>query len=148
MGDAFNPYEAPHADANQPDPFASRVGGMVQASRGVRFANLLIDSFCRFIFGMVLGVATGVAKNPLLGASVGILSMLSYYVFFETVFQATPGKLITRTRVVDMDGNKPTFSRILGRTLSRFVPFEPFSFFSSTEEGWHDRWSGTRVVRR
>jgi len=148
MGDAFNPYEAPQADTNLREPFAPRVGGMVQASRSVRFANLLIDSFCRFLVGMVLGVVAGAAKSPLLGASLGLISMLGYYLFFETVFQATPGKFITRTRVVDLDGNKPPFTSILGRTLSRFVPFEPFSFFSSTEEGWHDRWSGTRVVKR
>jgi hypothetical protein len=38
------------------------------------------------------------------------------------------------------------FSQILGRTFSRFVPFEPFSFLGSGH-GWHDRWSDTRVVR-
>ena len=41
---------------------------------------------------------------------------------------------------------RPTYGQILGRTFSRFVPFEAFSFLPSPV-GWHDRWSGTRVVR-
>lgn len=149
MGDNFNPYEAPRADAGaDANPFVARVGGAAQASRGVRLGNLLIDTFCRVIVGVVLGVVLGTAEKPLLGIALSLGSMVGYYLFFEGLFQATPGKFITRTRVVDLDGNKPSFVSILGRTLSRFVPFEPFSFFSSTQDGWHDRWSGTRVVQR
>jgi uncharacterized RDD family membrane protein YckC len=73
--------------------------------------------------------------------------MIGYYLFFEGTFGATPGKMITKTRVVRFDGDKPRFGQIVGRTLSRFVPFEPFSFFSNNSQGWHDRWSGTRVVK-
>jgi uncharacterized RDD family membrane protein YckC len=149
MGDAFNPYEAPRADAGRAaDPFASRVGGAADASRGIRLTNLLIDSFCRVIIGTILGVIAGTANSPLLAIVLSLTSMIGYYLFFEGLFQATPGKFITRTRVVDRDGNRPSFGSIVGRTLARFVPFEPFSFFSSTQEGWHDRWSGTRVVKK
>jgi uncharacterized RDD family membrane protein YckC len=145
MGNAFNPYEAPRADA---DPFVAQTGGLPQASRGVRFVNLIVDSICRTGIGAVLGGIAGASGEPLLAVPLSLASMIGYYVVFEGVFQATPGKFLTRTRVVDLSGNKPSMMQILGRTLSRFVPFEPFSFFSSTNDGWHDRWSGTRVVQR
>lgn len=74
--------------------------------------------------------------------------LVGYYVVFEGLFQVTPGKLITGTRVVDSNGHKPTFFQIFVRSLTRFVPFEPLSFFGSSKSGWHDRWSDTRVVQR
>src|SRR4029079_7103303 len=65
----------------------------------------------------------------------------------ERVCGVTAGKLVPRTRVIDMRGNRPRFVQILRRTFTRLVPFEPLSFLGDTGEGWHDRWSGTRVVR-
>jgi len=147
MGDVLNPYEAPRADGDA-DVRPAYAGDLVDATRGVRFANLLIDSFFRGILGAVIALIARTAKEPGLSVLLGLASLVSYYVFFEAVLGATPGKMITRTRVVSVDGSKPSFMQILGRTFSRLVPFEPFSFFSSTQEGWHDRWSRTRVVRR
>jgi uncharacterized RDD family membrane protein YckC len=49
--------------------------------------------------------------------------------------------------VVRFDGNKPNVPQIIGRTFARFIPFEPFSVaFGSSNNGWHDSLSGTRVV--
>jgi hypothetical protein len=45
---------------------------------------------------------------------------------------------------VTLDGSKPGLRTILLRTLCRFIPFEPFSFFG--ERGWHDGLSDTLVV--
>jgi uncharacterized RDD family membrane protein YckC len=58
----------------------------------------------------------------------------------------TLGKLITRTSVVDAEGRRPTFKQVLGRTFSRIIPFEPFSFFGKDARGWHDSMSNTFVV--
>lgn len=80
------------------------------------------------------------------GRLIGIATLVAYYVLFEAIFGRTPGKLITGTRVVTLDGAKPGFGQIIGRSFARLVPFEPFSFLGS-RGGWHDRWSGTRVVR-
>lgn len=35
--------------------------------------------------------------------------------------------------------------QIWKRTLSRLIPFDALSFFG--ENGWHDSWSDTRVVK-
>lgn len=43
-----------------------------------------------------------------------------------------------------IDGTEPTFNDYLIRNISRIVPFDTLSFFG--ENGWHDKWSETRVI--
>ncbi len=67
-----------------------------------------------------------------------------YYLLFEFFYQKTPGKFLTKCRVIDLYGQKPLFSTAFLRNMIRIVPFEAFSCFG--ERGWHDRWSDTFVV--
>ncbi len=72
---------------------------------------------------------------------------VAYYIFFEHFLGGkTLGKFITRTRVVSKDGQRPSFENIIGRSFSRVVPFEAFSFLGSKPSGWHDDWSNTIVI--
>jgi uncharacterized RDD family membrane protein YckC len=81
-------------------------------------------------------------------AVVALLAFFAYYIVLEAAFGWTIAKLITGTRVVRIDGTKPTFPQALGRTFARFIPFEPFSvLFSDSKLGWHDSLSNTRVVK-
>jgi len=75
----------------------------------------------------------------------GVILRLTYFMLTEAIFGTTPGKLLTETRVITEHGDKPDAGTIIGRTFSRFVPFEPFSFFGA--RGWHDKWSGTMVAK-
>lgn len=68
----------------------------------------------------------------------------TYYVLFEYCFGKTPGKFITRTRVINIYGKKPAMDTLMIRTLSRFIPFEGFSCIGG--RGWHDKFSDTYVV--
>ena len=146
MGDLTNPYSAPRADEESAYERVAYGDGLMDATQGQRFANLLIDDVCFIIVCFVLGAVIAVIGRPELAGLISWPVMIGYYLFFEGIFNATPGKMITRTRVVGLDGGKPGFGQLLGRTLSRFVPFEPFSFLGGSS-GWHDRWSKTRVVR-
>jgi len=68
-----------------------------------------------------------------------------YYLIFEGFFKATPIKFLTGTRILHskmMD--TPGFLTILGRTLSRRIPFEVLSFLGP--EGWHDSASNTTLI--
>lgn len=69
-----------------------------------------------------------------------------YYMMSEGIFQSSPAKFLTGSRVVNADGGKIKMTTLLMRTLSRFVPFEAFSFFGG-RDGWHDRWTDTHVVK-
>ena len=148
-----NPYAPPEAAVSD-----APIGGMgieeEPASRGRRFGNFLIDMVCYYLLAMLVGIVLGlmhmayllrmsVAGNYLFGGVVIVL----YYLPMEVLFGRTVGKLVTGTRVVAESGEPADFLKVLGRTLTRLVPFEAFTFLNSKGIGLHDRWSGTRVVR-
>lgn len=123
--------------------------------KGIRFANFIIDRIVSYIIAMLLGVVIAVVNMELLESisdfedtMITLAIYLIYYMVMEYQFQTTVGKLITGTVVVDLEGNKPTLKAIVGRSFSRIVPFEAFSFLGSEASGWHDTWSKTRVVKK
>ena len=122
------------------------------ASAGKRFVNFLIDLIVFYIlFFLLLGDKLSfVDDDP--ASKIGFrlitaLIMVSYYFILEGLLGSTLGKLITNTRLVNEEGNKPPLMNILIRSLSRIVPFDAFSFLGSGS-GWHDKWSKTYVVEK
>jgi len=116
-----------------------------------RLLNYVLDLVGIYAFAFSLGLLLAVigesqiiddANESLLG--IGIF--VSYYVFFEVIWQKTPGKWITKTKVVMHDGSKPSFGNVVGRSFARLIPFEPFSFFGRNPIGWHDKLSKTLVI--
>lgn len=74
--------------------------------------------------------------------------MFIYYFFTELLLKGrTIGKFITGTRAITTDFNVLSAGDAAKRTLSRFVPFEAFSFLGNYDNGWHDRWTDTMVVK-
>ena len=160
MTEFDNPYAAPR-DNNSTAPVDSYssqptvTGDLTPAPRGMRFANCLIDQFAlaglSFAIGIALVAVAGEKGLELLDEPIGTLLSFASFVFcyfvMELVFGRTVGKIVTGTKVVRADGSRPSAGQIIGRTLSRIIPFEAFSFFSSPCVGWHDSLSGTRVVK-
>jgi uncharacterized RDD family membrane protein YckC len=66
----------------------------------------------------------------------------------EVTLQATVGKLITGTIVVDMHGEAPDVRTIISRSFCRLIPFDAFSYIGADAIGWHDTISGTRVISK
>lgn len=140
----------------------SHIDGAPFASQNKRLVNFLVDSFATqivasvadFVLGIVYGIANGgqisesqAAMLNLIGMLTGLIVVLMYFFLLEAFTGVTVGKLLTGTRVVNATGGKPSFGQCLGRTFSRMIPFEPFSFlFGDNTTGWHDSLSGTRVV--
>lgn len=143
----------------------------VPASLNRRFLNLLIDTSICFglqplFFGLLLGLyfrlfgnidqayrltaflQTHMESNVLLSwVYLILLCPVLYYLVLEGLTGRTIGKLITRTKVVDGNGMKPVFSKILIRTAVRFIPLEWFSHFNEDCQGWHDKFSKTMVIK-
>ncbi|AWH85008.1 hypothetical protein HYN59_07655 [Flavobacterium album] len=132
---------------------------IVESSRWQRLFNLIADvvTFIFIFFPVIESLIKmdGVRNflKPLEG-SVGpqlglylicIIFQVIYYTLFEGLLQASPGKMLTETRVVTDTAGKPDMSKLLLRTIVRFVPFESLSVLFS--RGWHDDWSDTYVVR-
>jgi uncharacterized RDD family membrane protein YckC len=136
------PYAPPASMLSEPihDP-AERV-----ATRGRRFSDLLIDQLA---MGVLSAVSSAVHPDRSMSGLLfeSIVFPFLYYTVLEAAFGWTLGKLVTGTRVVALDGRRATFLQILGRTLARFIPFEPLSFFGRDPVGWHDSLSNTRVIQ-
>jgi uncharacterized RDD family membrane protein YckC len=136
--------------------------GKHAANQWLRLVNYFIDNIGAWIFGAIvnsflLAAPFSSMRTPEdieanIGAFIGIivLSFLTYaiyYIFFESIWQRTPGKWASGTKVVMLDGSKPSFWRIVGRSFARYIPFEPFSYlFGKHPYGWHDALTKTTVV--
>lgn len=145
MGDRHNPYAAPQVDELHHPTFEAEPQ-LSDATQGARLGNFFLDSIFRqaAAFGPVLLAGS---HSPVLNVVLILLGLFGYYAIFESLTGRTPAKYLTRTRVVDMTGGKPSLGQILTRSAARFIPFEPFSFLGSSHRGWHDTLSRTRVVR-
>jgi len=114
-----------------------------------RFINYVMDVFViQIVFRVLYSNFINPNSNGSADVKVNIYAVcivLFIYYLFEYYTGKTLEKLITRTKVISIDGEKPTAQQIIYRTLCRIIPFEPFSmFFSFTT--WHDDWSDTAVV--
>jgi uncharacterized RDD family membrane protein YckC len=150
-----NPYQSP-TEAGCLE--ATVAAESPAASSGRRLANLLLDQLaCGLLaFGIAIimvliavlfHVEDSVHRIP--DIVVCVVVCFIYYVPQEVLFGKTLGKFVTGTKVVSTTGIRPTLGQIVGRTLCRMIPFEAFSFLFAGENpvGWHDRFSGTRVIR-
>lgn len=130
------------------------------ATHGQRLANYLIDFVLfllfSFLFGSFMGVSLAIFSpssiyifeqdNLLFDYAFGFITGVFYYSTLEFATGRTIGKYVTKTKVIDENGNKPGYGVILTRSVCRFIPFEAFSFLGSSNQGWHDKLSKTRVV--
>jgi uncharacterized RDD family membrane protein YckC len=142
-----SPYAPPRADEYVAAPAFH--AGLQDASLGARFANLVVDTIGRMLFTFMLMMPLIMLKLEGASTIAALIGLLGYHFLFEVTLARTPGKFVTGTRVVSDDGSRASAVQILGRTLARFVPFEPFSFLfgGHPANGWHDKWSRTRVVK-
>ncbi len=130
------------------------------ASQGKRFANYLIDQVFLLGCALFVGVAIGLLlvyvfpdyeyildeENKVLDYLLGFVIAMFYYSFFEGFTGRSLGKFFTKTKVVTEEGTRPGFKAIFLRSLCRHIPFNALSFIGSETTGWHDKFSGTKVV--
>jgi len=123
------------------------------SSSGVRFVNFIIDFIVFLLLVLIASLALDsvfvTSNNDLLmaiGYGMIILIFLAYYGLSEYFFQKTAGKYVTKTIVVTEQGNKPDGKTILIRSVCRLIPFDRLSYLV-TKNGFHDRFSNTRVVK-
>lgn len=120
------------------------------AGTGIRFTNYLVDLVIFYILSFALTYMFA-SVLPLDNQIVAIMfSYVIYFTYFTFMEGATGGKtlgkIITGSVATREDGNPLTWNDALVRSLSRMVPFEPFSALDG--HPWHDRWSKTIVVKK
>lgn len=83
-----------------------------------------------------------------------LLPALYYIIFESSRLQATPGKLLCRMRVTDLNGNRIDFLRATGRYLGKYLSFLILGIgflmvaWTRRKQGLHDILAGTYVIRR
>jgi uncharacterized RDD family membrane protein YckC len=128
---------------------------------GRRFGNFIIDTICHYIIIIIVslivilpmamnnpedGINTESPMFTLISYLIAFGVIIGYYWFFEYVCKGrTIGKFITGTRAIMLGGDRLTSKAAFLRSVSRLVPFEPFSFLGSNS-GWHDQWTDSYVV--
>lgn len=75
-------------------------------------------------------------------------------VLFWVYREATPGKMAIKIRILDAStGEKASLGQLIGRYLAYFLSMLPFCLgffwiaFDQRKQGWHDKLSGTVVVK-
>jgi uncharacterized RDD family membrane protein YckC len=133
---------------------------LVQAPKGQRFVNFLIDRFFLYLCWKFFLVKSIIVVLQFLGFVVEnnyqyiigiwlvliIFNLLFYAIFESLTGGKTLGKLATQTRAVNADGSRINFKTALLRSLSRMVPFDVFSALGDPSYPWHDRWTNTYVI--
>ena len=138
---------------------------LIPADKGLRFANLLIDTLIfyglAFIYGLIhatiiLSQGTSIDDSYLVqesGAAVGFQYLISFtlYIGYYTVVEGlskgrTLGKLITGTVAMREDGGAVGWKEAFLRSLCRLIPFETIAALFT--QPWHDSITRTIVVKK
>jgi uncharacterized RDD family membrane protein YckC len=135
-----------------PAPEATRVSGR-------RFVAHVVDStLFAFVFVAALLLVgllpDGTASDILVGAVLVLgltAGQVAFYVLLQRRSGRTPGKYLTRIRVVDRDGGVPSTGALVKRTVPLIVEYfyvlALIGMLSSPHrQRFGDRWGGTYVV--
>lgn len=120
----------------------------MEASKKIRLFNFLIDLLA--LLGlMALGIQLKLSTTTSYPIDIVMIFLLigGYHLLMEYFFGKTIGKYITKTKVVDLNGNNISFRTAFIRTLCRRIPFNTLSLLMGADaRAWHDALSGTKVI--
>lgn len=133
------------------------IDALYMPSTFVRLINYTIDSIVIIVIMALLGIVLGIdyskyTDSQSLNDSIGVIQYLIlaisflYYTILESAFGKTLGKVITKTNVVDIYGNKPRVLTIMLRSIVRLIPFAALVIFFTNSRTLHDMLSKTYVI--
>ena len=138
--------------ALEPEPAKLSTPGI-----GLRAVNWFVDLAAIVVIFLISSVPIAIVlalmetddrTDVVVAQNIFLLEYVGYYVVLEYRYGRTLGKRLSRTKVVRLDGRKPRFWQIVGRSLGRLIPLEQLSIlFSFKGSCWHDSFSRTRVVK-
>jgi uncharacterized RDD family membrane protein YckC len=117
---------------------------------GTRILNFLIDTFLIFLLAMIAFKTWNWYVfywrfTPYNFGWFFFGTLFVYYSFFESIWQRTPGKWLSKSKVVNTIGKKPTILWILLRSLTRITLIDLF-FSPFLGMPLHDYISKTKVI--
>ena len=116
----------------------------------LRFLTLVFDYISIYCLAFLIGIISWILgiQDIIMWTNDTILWLwiiFSYYMIFESNSGRTVWKYIMGTKAVSIDGSDLTLKQSFLRTICRFIPFEPLSFWSW--RGWHDAIPNTIVIK-
>lgn len=117
-----------------------------QAGKVTRLLNFVIDGVVIAAITSLIMVLFNMGDQPFVLQLTFVFVFIAYYALMEIKFQKTVGKFITKTKVITIDEQKPKAVLIIRRTVFRIIPFDQISYLF-TINGFHDRFSGTTVIK-
>jgi uncharacterized RDD family membrane protein YckC len=139
---------------------SSHTDDLVRASTGKRFVNYLVDVFFFYVIIVLFGAVIGIfapewldyldSNDPIFNLMGRIMSLVLYALYMGAIEAMLDGKsigkLVTKTRAIQLNGNKITSGLAFARGFYRAVPFAAFSAFGDPSDPWQDRWTDTMVI--
>jgi uncharacterized RDD family membrane protein YckC len=123
---------------------------MKQVGIGTRVLNFLVDTLLIFLLSYF--AYRGVSFYAFYYHTEGYpwyyffwATMVVYYFIFELIFTRTPGKWMSISKVVNLQGKRPASWQILVRSIVRVIPIDAF-FIPFLDKTLHDYISKTAVV--
>jgi uncharacterized RDD family membrane protein YckC len=113
----------------------------------LRLINFLLDTtiYVAIMIILVILLKSQIPQEKLKWFS--LLFYLLYYFLFELLIKQTPGKLITRSKVITTSQSNEYFLlQILLRTLLRFIPLDILSYLFNYR-GLHDWMTKTTIIK-
>jgi uncharacterized RDD family membrane protein YckC len=137
-------------------------GTLRYAGFWIRFGAKMIDGIIlqtiSFCIGLVVGIAmrSGGAHSaaPAVTGLIGFVVALSYAVYFNGRFGATPGKMAVKLKIVRPDGMPITYWRAFGREFAQMLSGLTLCIgymmagWDEQKRSLHDRVCDTRVIRQ
>ena len=114
-----------------------------------RILHFYIDAFFIAAFTFITLILIEITKGYISLNRYVIYGIVyvSYYIVMESLFSASIGKYVTKTRIVFHDSRLPKLAWVIIRTISRFIPFEAVSIlFTKDNIMWHDSLSKSEVI--
>ncbi|MBK0384256.1 RDD family protein [Pedobacter sp. SD-b] len=100
-----------------------------RTTNSIQAFSLIIDIIAIFLIilflAYLLDCATPYVNEKAVNKLAYFVFILPYFLYFiilDLIFQKTLGKFLTKTKVVNLDGNKCTLAQIAGRTFFRIIP--------------------------
>ncbi|MFT4155425.1 RDD family protein [Parafilimonas sp.] len=123
---------------------------MQKTGVGIRVLNFLVDTL--LIFGITYGASAWWdfhvmywSYPPAQFYTLFFMVLFIYYTIFEALFKRSPGKWLSKSKVVNKNGGKPAFWQILVRSLVRLTIIDCF-FIPFFDGPLHDYLSQTAVT--
>ncbi len=121
----------------------------------IRLGAGIVDSILFLIFSaLVLNTDTHFGGSGIISDIVVFIAGFLYFILFEgSVHQATPGKILFGLKVFELSGQKMSYCRSVGRSLSKVLSLVIVGIgyfmiaFTGKKQGLHDLIAKTVVVR-